>query len=229
MRWILAEMQLSDLIDIAVVSGLLWVAMVWLRNSRARLALLGAAMLGGVYLVAAQLRLDLTARILQGFFAVSVLVGVIVFQDQVLQIANRLAGYSLGEADLLRRAMGKKKASEMEKQRERFVEGAVQRGIDRGKAEEVFALMAEFAGYGFAKSHSTAYALITYQTAYLKANIRVSISPRCSPRRRATTTNSRATSRTPNSSESKCSRRPSTNRRATSPGSPRASASVSRV
>jgi len=96
--------------------------------------------------------------------------GVIVYQDQVLQIANRLAGYSLGEADLLRRAMGKKKPEEMEKQRERFVEGAVARKIDRKKAEEVFALMAEFAGYGFAKSHSTAYALITYQTAYLKAN-----------------------------------------------------------
>ncbi len=96
--------------------------------------------------------------------------GVIVYQDQVLQIANRLAGYSLGEADLLRRAMGKKKPREMAKQRERFVEGAVQRGIERKKAEEVFALMAEFAGYGFAKSHSTAYALITYQTAYLKAN-----------------------------------------------------------
>jgi DNA polymerase-3 subunit alpha len=96
--------------------------------------------------------------------------GVIVYQDQVLQIANRLAGYSLGEADLLRRAMGKKKPEEMAKQRERFVGGATQRGIDRKKAEEVFALMAEFAGYGFAKSHSTAYALITYQTAYLKAN-----------------------------------------------------------
>ncbi|HXV36950.1 MAG TPA: DNA polymerase III subunit alpha, partial [Myxococcota bacterium] len=96
--------------------------------------------------------------------------GVIVYQDQVLQIANRLAGYSLGEADLLRRAMGKKKAKEMEQQRERFVSGAVARNIDRSKAEEVFKLMAEFAGYGFAKSHSTAYALITYQTAYLKAN-----------------------------------------------------------
>jgi DNA polymerase-3 subunit alpha len=96
--------------------------------------------------------------------------GVIVYQDQVLQIANRLAGYSLGEADLLRRAMGKKKQEEMDKQRERFVEGAVKRGIDRAAAEKVFALMAEFAGYGFAKSHSTAYALITYQTAYLKAN-----------------------------------------------------------
>ena len=96
--------------------------------------------------------------------------GVIVYQDQVLQIANRLAGYSLGEADLLRRAMGKKKPEEMEKQRERFVGGCVERGIDRKKADAVFQLMAEFAGYGFAKSHSAAYALITYQTAYLKAN-----------------------------------------------------------
>jgi DNA polymerase-3 subunit alpha len=96
--------------------------------------------------------------------------GVIVYQDQVLQIANRLAGYSLGEADLLRRAMGKKKPAEMERQRERFVSGCVERNIDERKADQVFALMAEFAGYGFAKSHSTAYALITYQTAYLKAN-----------------------------------------------------------
>ncbi|NQZ97488.1 MAG: DNA polymerase III subunit alpha [Myxococcales bacterium] len=96
--------------------------------------------------------------------------GVIVYQDQVLQIAKRLAGYSLGEADLLRRAMGKKKKSEMNKQRERFVSGCVERSIDKEKAEEVFTLMAEFAGYGFPKAHSTAYALITYQTAYLKAN-----------------------------------------------------------
>jgi len=96
--------------------------------------------------------------------------GVIVYQDQVLQIANRLAGYSLGEADLLRRAMGKKNVKEMEQQRERFVSGAVERNIDRQKAEAVFKLMAEFAGYGFAKSHSTAYALITFQTAFLKAN-----------------------------------------------------------
>jgi DNA polymerase-3 subunit alpha len=98
--------------------------------------------------------------------------GVIVYQDQVLQIANRLAGYSLGEADLLRRAMGKKKPEEMAQQRERFVSGCVERGIAEKKANEVFDLMAEFAGYGFAKSHSTAYALITYQTAYLKANHR---------------------------------------------------------
>jgi DNA polymerase-3 subunit alpha len=96
--------------------------------------------------------------------------GVIVYQDQVLQIANRLAGYSLGEADLLRRAMGKKKPEEMEKQRERFVTGATERGVEARKAEEIFRLMAEFAGYGFPKAHSTAYALITYQTAYLRAN-----------------------------------------------------------
>ena len=96
--------------------------------------------------------------------------GVIVYQDQVLQIANRLAGYSLGEADLLRRAMGKKQPEEMQKQRERFVAGAREKGVAERKANEVFDLMAEFAGYGFAKSHSTAYALITYQTAYLKAN-----------------------------------------------------------
>ncbi len=96
--------------------------------------------------------------------------GVIVYQDQVLQIANRLAGYSLGEADLLRRAMGKKNPEEMEKQRDRFVSGCVERGIDRGKAEQIFRLVAEFAGYGFPKAHSTAYALLTYQTGYLKAN-----------------------------------------------------------
>jgi DNA polymerase-3 subunit alpha len=96
--------------------------------------------------------------------------GVIVYQDQVLQIANQLAGYSLGEADLLRRAMGKKKPEEMAKHAEKFVTGAKERGIDPRKAEEIFGLMAEFAGYGFPKAHSTAYALITYQTAYLKAN-----------------------------------------------------------
>ncbi|MCZ6464644.1 MAG: DNA polymerase III subunit alpha [Proteobacteria bacterium] len=96
--------------------------------------------------------------------------GVIVYQDQVLQIAQKLAGYSLGEADLLRRAMGKKKPEEMARHQERFIEGAVERGIDRAKASQVFDLMSEFAGYGFPKAHSTAYAYITYQTAYLKAN-----------------------------------------------------------
>ena len=96
--------------------------------------------------------------------------GVIVYQDQVLQIAQKLAGYTLGEADLLRRAMGKKKPEEMAKQRARFIDGASERGIDAKKAAEVFDLIVEFAGYGFPKAHSTAYALITYQTAYMKAN-----------------------------------------------------------
>jgi DNA polymerase-3 subunit alpha len=96
--------------------------------------------------------------------------GVIVYQEQVMQIANRLAGYSLGEADLLRRAMGKKKPEEMAQQRERFVEGSVQRGYGQKKIEKIFDLMAQFAGYGFNKSHSAAYALLAYQTAYLKTH-----------------------------------------------------------
>jgi len=94
--------------------------------------------------------------------------GVIVYQEQVMQIANRLAGYSLGEADLLRRAMGKKKAEEMAQQRERFVKGAVQHNYPPRKIEKIFDLMAQFAGYGFNKSHSAAYALLAYHTAYLK-------------------------------------------------------------
>ena len=96
--------------------------------------------------------------------------GVIVYQEQVMQIAQEMAGYTLGGADLLRRAMGKKKASEMNKQKTVFIEGAVSRGHSESKAEEIFDLMAYFAGYGFNKSHSAAYALITYQTAYLKAH-----------------------------------------------------------
>ena len=96
--------------------------------------------------------------------------GVIVYQEQVMQIANRLAGYSLGEADLLRRAMGKKIAEEMAAQRERFVTGAVQRGYPPKKIEKIFDLMAQFAGYGFNKSHSAAYALLAYHTAYLKTH-----------------------------------------------------------
>ncbi len=96
--------------------------------------------------------------------------GVIVYQEQVMQIASRLAGFSLGEADLLRRAMGKKKKSVMEAQRKKFLEGARQRQIDAAKARKIFDLMERFAGYGFNKSHSTAYALLAYQTAYLKAH-----------------------------------------------------------
>ncbi len=96
--------------------------------------------------------------------------GVIVYQEQVMKIASAVAGYSLGEADILRRAMGKKKAEEMAKQGAIFVEKSQQRGIDGKKAQELFDLMAYFAGYGFNKSHSAAYALIAYQTAYLKAH-----------------------------------------------------------
>jgi DNA polymerase-3 subunit alpha len=96
--------------------------------------------------------------------------GIIVYQEQVMQIAQRLAGYSLGEADLLRRAMGKKKMEEMEAQKARFVEGAVARGVERPDAERIFALVEKFAGYGFNKSHAAAYALIAYQTAWAKAH-----------------------------------------------------------
>ena len=96
--------------------------------------------------------------------------GVIVYQEQVMQAAQILAGYSLGEADLLRRAMGKKIRSEMQKQRSRFVDGCIARDIDRAQAEAIFELLERFADYGFNKSHAAAYALVAYQTAYMKAN-----------------------------------------------------------
>ncbi|MEN8236876.1 MAG: DNA polymerase III subunit alpha [Pseudomonadota bacterium] len=96
--------------------------------------------------------------------------GVMVYQEQVMQIAQVLAGYTLGGADLLRRAMGKKIKSEMDAQRERFVDGAQKNGVERALASQIFDSIAKFAGYGFNKSHSAPYALIAYQTAYLKAN-----------------------------------------------------------
>ena len=96
--------------------------------------------------------------------------GVIAYQEQVMRVASDLAGFTMGEADLLRKAMGKKDEKVMEAQRERFVKGAVANGITEKKAIKVFDLMAFFAGYGFNKSHSTAYAYLAYQTAYLKAN-----------------------------------------------------------
>ncbi|MEI9403624.1 DNA polymerase III subunit alpha [Mesorhizobium argentiipisi] len=96
--------------------------------------------------------------------------GVIVYQEQVMQIAQELSGYSLGEADLLRRAMGKKIRAEMDKQRERFVSGAVERGVSKPQADFIFDLLAKFADYGFNKSHAAAYAVVSYQTAYLKAH-----------------------------------------------------------
>jgi DNA polymerase III subunit alpha len=99
--------------------------------------------------------------------------GVIIYQEQVMQIAQILSGYSLGEADLLRRAMGKKIREEMDSQRARFVDGAVERGLTKFKADEIFDLLAKFADYGFNKSHAAAYALVSYQTAYVKAGFPV--------------------------------------------------------
>ena len=99
--------------------------------------------------------------------------GVILYQEQVMQIANRLASFSLGEADLLRRAMGKKKKEEMAAQRQKFLAGCAKNKIPEKKAERIFDLMEEFAGYGFNKSHSCAYALLAYQTAYLKTHFPV--------------------------------------------------------
>ena len=96
--------------------------------------------------------------------------GIITYQEQVQQIARDLAGYSLAEADILRRAMGKKIKKEMDAQRGRFLAGATERGLDKGLAETIFDACAKFAEYGFNKSHSAPYALLTYQTAYLKAN-----------------------------------------------------------
>ncbi len=96
--------------------------------------------------------------------------GVMVYQEQVMQISNRLAGYSLGDADLLRRAMGKKKVEEMAKQRARFIEGAKANGHPQRKIEKIFDLMEKFAGYGFNKSHSAAYAYLAFVTAYLKTH-----------------------------------------------------------
>ncbi len=96
--------------------------------------------------------------------------GVIIYQEQVMQIAQILSGYSLGEADLLRRAMGKKKKEEMDLQKKRFVDGAGEKGVPAKQSDAIFELVAKFAGYGFNKSHAAAYALIAYQTAWLKAN-----------------------------------------------------------
>jgi len=96
--------------------------------------------------------------------------GVMIYQEQVMQVAQVLSGYSLGEADLLRRAMGKKIKAEMDQQKVRFVEGAMKNGVERDQADYIFELVNKFAGYGFNKSHSACYALIAYQTAYLKAN-----------------------------------------------------------
>jgi len=96
--------------------------------------------------------------------------GVIVYQEQVMQIASRLAGFTMGEADILRRAMGKKKREEMRAQKEKFLKGAKEKNIPAKTAQKIYNLMQHFAGYGFNKSHSTAYAMLAFQTAYLKAH-----------------------------------------------------------
>ncbi|MDE8348850.1 MAG: DNA polymerase III subunit alpha [Acidocella sp.] len=105
--------------------------------------------------------------------------GIMVYQEQVMQIAQVMAGYTLAGADLLRRAMGKKIRSEMDAQRKIFTDGAIAQGFDVAKAEDVFDLMAKFADYGFNKSHAAAYALVSYQTAYLRANYPVAFLAAC--------------------------------------------------
>ena len=96
--------------------------------------------------------------------------GVLVYQEQIMQLAQKLAGYTLSEADLMRRAMGKKKRDEMALHQEKFVSGAVERGIKKEKAEKIFSLMDKFSDYGFPRSHAVAYAYVAFQTAYLKAH-----------------------------------------------------------
>jgi DNA polymerase-3 subunit alpha len=96
--------------------------------------------------------------------------GIIVYQEQIMQLAQKLAGYTLAEADLMRRAMGKKNREEMARHQEKFVNGALERNISLDKAEQIFSLMAQFADYGFNRSHSVAYAFLAFQTAYLKSH-----------------------------------------------------------
>ena len=96
--------------------------------------------------------------------------GIIVYQEQVMQIAQILSGYTLGEADILRKAMGKKIPKEMKSQKSKFIDGAIKKGLKSIKASDIFDLVDKFAGYGFNKSHAAGYALVAYQTAYLKTN-----------------------------------------------------------
>ncbi|QNT78898.1 DNA polymerase III subunit alpha [Entomobacter blattae] len=105
--------------------------------------------------------------------------GIMVYQEQVMQIAQKMGGYSLGAADILRRAMGKKIRSEMDQQKIIFTQGAIERGVSEEKAAEVFELMAKFADYGFNKSHAAAYALVSYRTAWMKANYPVAFIAAC--------------------------------------------------
>ncbi len=113
---------------------------------------------------------DCLHKMLEGILAETY--GVIIYQEQVIQIAQVMGGYTLGQADMLRRAMGKKDKLEMARQQARFVEGALERGVDKRDAVYIFELVDKFAGYGFNKSHAAAYALVSYHTAYMKANFR---------------------------------------------------------
>src|SRR5262249_29024088 len=122
------------------------------------------------YVSRKQGKTDVTYELPQLETILSETYGVIAYQEQVLRIARELAGFSLGEADILRKAMGKKKADVMQAQRAKFVAGAKSRHVNEKKAGQIFDLMEHFAGYGFPKAHSTAYAFLAYQTAYLKAN-----------------------------------------------------------
>ena len=152
--------------------------------------------------------------------------GVIAYQEQVMRISNVLAGFTLGEADLLRKAMGKKKADVMAAMRTQFVTGATKNGIKERKAEHIFDLMAHFAGYGFNKSHATAYAFVAYQTAYLKANYPWHFCRRTADHRGATPTSWRCTSASAASAGFRCCRRTSTRASSRSPSHPTASASA---
>ncbi len=142
--------------------------------------------------------------------------GVIIYQEQVMQIAQVLSGYSLGEADLLRRAMGKKKKEEMDAQKARFASGAAENGVDPDQAGSIFELVAKFAGYGFNKSHAAAYALISYQTAWLKANAPVEFFAASMSLDCPTPTSWRCSTRTPAASGSRCAPPTSTARPPTS-------------
>ena len=152
--------------------------------------------------------------------------GVIAYQEQVMRIASVLAGFTLGQSDVLRKAMGKKDPKVMAKQREAFMAGALAKGVNEKKASKIFELMEYFAGYGFNKSHSTAYAFLAYQTAYLKANYPRHFAAALLTIEAQTPTSWRSTSPSPASAASRCCRRTSTRASCTSRSCPKACASA---
>ena len=154
--------------------------------------------------------------------------GLIVYQEQVMAIAQHVAGYSLGAADLLRRAMGKKKKSELDKQFANFSAGMKERGFSQAAVQTLWDILLPFSDYAFNKAHSAAYGLVSYWTAYLKANYPRSTWPRCSPRSATTRTSRRSISPSAATWASPCCHRMSTPRRRTSPRSAPTSASACR-